>query len=310
MNICKFSNVSKCFGEKAALDSISLSIARGDILGYLGPNGAGKTTTIRLLLGLLRPNKGQITLWGQSIENEHFALSARKKIGFSLDSPGHFIYATAYRNLMYYARIYKVDNPQQRVNDLLKYFSLWEQRNDRVETFSKGMKQKLSLARAFIHEPELIVLDEPTASLDPNSQKELKSLLREYALEKKTAVFFSSHNLAEVEELCTKVALIKSGKLVFSDDLSIIKERYEKPIVAIELEDSERLPIVVGELKYLEYVANCKVVNSKLMVRLKDKESSKDLMRYLMDNAIEFKEFNHITPSLDDIYGREVLTFE
>ena len=309
MKIFAFCNVTKKFGDKTALDSISLSIDQGDILGYLGPNGAGKTTTIRLLLGLLQPDDGQIMLWGKSIKDENYATTIRRKIGFSLDSPGHFIYTTAYRNLMYYARIYRVANPQEKVSDLLKYFGLWEQRNERVETFSKGMRQKLSLARAFINEPRLLVLDEPTSSLDPNAQRDLKKLLRQYALEKQSTVFFSSHNLAEVEELCTKVTLIKSGKIVFSDDLSIVKERYGNPIVAIELEDSESLPMTVEKLRLLDYVMGCKVGKGQLLIRLKNKQSSKALMKYLMDNEIEFKEFSHITPSLDDIYDKEVLTF-
>jgi len=304
--IIEFNNVTKNYGNNTALDSVSLKINQGEIFGYLGPNGAGKTTTIRLLLGLIRPSNGEIKLWEKSIADEKYADAIRQKIGFSLDNPGHFIYSTAYRNLMYYARIYKLKNPHDRVTSLLKQFELWEHKNHRVETFSKGMKQKLSLARAFLNNPELLVMDEPTSSLDPNAQKDLKTLLKQYVAEQSTTVFFSSHNLAEVEELCTKVALLKNGKIVFCDDLAALKEKYKAPVVSVLPEDRNVLPQITDKLRELSYVADIEADRDRLLIKLQDKQSSKALMKYFVENEIVLKEFSEVTPSLNYIYDKEV----
>jgi ABC-2 type transport system ATP-binding protein len=207
----EFREVHKSLGGKLILRGISFSVYVGDVFGYLGPNGAGKTTTIRVLLDLLPPDGGEVRLFGRPSDPE-----ARRRIGFVLENDGLFDGLTAAENLALFARLYGVSRP--KVGELLELVGLEGKEGDRVGTFSKGMRQRLALARALLHDPELLVLDEPTAGLDPTGQMEVRELIRELAGGGKT-VFLSSHNLDEVERLCNRIALIHHGEIRLQGDM-------------------------------------------------------------------------------------------
>ncbi len=207
----EFREVHKSLGGKLILRGISFSVYVGDVFGYLGPNGAGKTTTIRVLLDLLPPDGGEVRLFGRPSDPE-----ARRRIGFVLENDGLFDGLTAAENLVLFARLYGVSRP--KVGELLELVGLGGKEGDRVGTFSKGMRQRLALARALLHDPELLVLDEPTAGLDPTGQMEVRELIRELAGGGKT-VFLSSHNLDEVERLCNRIALIHHGEIRLQGDM-------------------------------------------------------------------------------------------
>jgi len=207
----EFREVHKSLGGKLILRGISFSVYVGDVFGYLGPNGAGKTTTIRVLLDLLPPDGGEVRLFGRPSDPE-----ARRRIGFVLENDGLFDGLTAAENLALFARLYGVSRP--KVGELLELVGLGGKEGDRVGTFSKGMRQRLALARALLHDPELLVLDEPTAGLDPTGQMEVRELIRELAGGGKT-VFLSSHNLDEVERLCNRIALIHHGEIRLQGDM-------------------------------------------------------------------------------------------
>ncbi len=207
----EFREVHKSLGGKPILRGISFSVYVGDVFGYLGPNGAGKTTTIRVLLDLLPPDGGEVWLFGRPSDPE-----ARRRIGFVLENDGLFDGLTAAENLVLFARLYGVSRP--KVDELLELVGLGGKEGDRVGTFSKGMRQRLALARALLHDPELLVLDEPTAGLDPTGQMEVRELIRELAGGGKT-VFLSSHNLDEVERLCNRIALIHRGEIRLQGDM-------------------------------------------------------------------------------------------
>ncbi len=197
--------VRKALGGREILRGITLEVYRGDVFGYLGPNGAGKTTTIRIILGLLSPDSGEVLLFGRRADP-----GQRARIGFVLESDGLFDGLTAVENLLLFARLYGVRRP--RIGALLELVGLSAEGRERVGRFSRGMRQRLALARALLHDPEILVLDEPTAGLDPSGQMELRGLVRELAAAGKT-VFFSSHNLDEVERLCNRIALIHRGEI-------------------------------------------------------------------------------------------------
>lgn len=201
----EFREVRKSLGGREILRGISFSVFMGDVFGYLGPNGAGKTTTIRVLLDLLPPDGGEVRLFGRPADP-----LARRRIGFVLENDGLFDGLTAEENLRLFARLYGV--PRTRVGELLELVGLSGRERERVGTFSKGMRQRLALARALLHDPELLVLDEPTAGLDPMGQMEVRELIRELSRRGKT-VFLSSHNLDEVERLCNRIALIHHGEI-------------------------------------------------------------------------------------------------
>lgn len=223
--IIRFNNVIKKFDNKTVLEDISFSIEKGDIFGYLGPNGAGKTTSIRMMLGILKPNAGNIEMCGMNSNNA----KVREKIGFCLDDEGLYPDLTAKENMEFYDRIYNSSkNRKKRISDLLEMFQLEEYKDEQVFEFSKGMKRRLGLAKALLNKPEILILDEPTNGLDPDGQYLIKKIFRNIA--KETTIFFSSHNLSEVEDICTKVAIIKK-KLLFCNKISNISNSTQEVII-------------------------------------------------------------------------------
>jgi len=201
-------NIRKKLGKREVLKGVSFDVESGDIFGYLGPNGAGKTTTIRILLGLLQVDSGELDILGQNIE----LASTRMRIGFALDPDGLYDMMTAVENLKFYADIYSISDAGVRIDKALKLVGLDDRADDRVGTYSKGMRQRLSLARAMVHDPEVLILDEPTAGVDPTGQIEIRKILLNIARKEKKTVLLSSHNLDEVQRICNRIALIDRAK--------------------------------------------------------------------------------------------------
>lgn len=210
-NVIEFQNVSKYFGTKKVLDGVSFSVGKNDIFGYLGPNGSGKTTSIRLILELLHPDAGKVSLF----QNSYTPKMLRNKIGFCLDEEGLYPDLTAGQNLEFYDRVFHApENRKKRIEELLDKVGLLTEKDIPVSNFSKGMKRRLGIARALINNPELLILDEPTNGLDPDGQKEIKQIIQTMA--EHTTVFFSSHNLNDVEEVCNKIAIL-NRQLLYCD---------------------------------------------------------------------------------------------
>ena len=200
--------VTKTLAGRPVLKDVSFIVEPGDVFGYLGPNGAGKTTTIRVILGLFPPNSGKALILGNSVEAE----DARQRVGFVLDSDGLYDDMSAYQNLDYYSQIYGIPSTStnKRIEDMLELANLSDRARDKVSSYSKGMRQRLALARSMLHDPELLILDEPTAGLDPTGQIEVRQTILDLAKRGKT-VFLSSHNLDEVQRICNRIALIDQG---------------------------------------------------------------------------------------------------
>ncbi|MEM0467370.1 MAG: ABC transporter ATP-binding protein [Candidatus Thermoplasmatota archaeon] len=202
-------NLTKQFGNITAIENFTVSIPDGVIFGLLGPNGAGKTTTMRLMSCLLRPTKGTVQIDEYAAEQD--AMKIRQMIGLLPEVPGLYETLGAYKNLEYYAQLYGIEKQkrEETIKSLLSNLGLWDRRNEPVSGFSKGMKQKIAIARALVHEPRYLFLDEPTASLDPEAAKTVREYIVQLKSQGKTIVI-NTHNLSEVERICDTVAFVKN----------------------------------------------------------------------------------------------------
>jgi ABC-2 type transport system ATP-binding protein len=212
--IIRTEHLSRTFGKVTAVDDLSLSVPEGIVFGFLGPNGAGKTTTIHLLLGLLEPTKGRA--WVMGLDARTQANEIRARTGALLEFAGLYERMTAEDNLDFYGRIYRMRPSERkaRIKELLTHIDLWDRRKEQVVRWSRGMKQKLAVARALFHHPKLIFLDEPTAGFDPVAAAALRTDLSTLVAREGATVFLNTHNLTEAEKLCAQVGVIRNGKLL------------------------------------------------------------------------------------------------
>jgi ABC-2 type transport system ATP-binding protein len=209
--VLSISNLSKIYKQRYAVKNLTFDVGEGEIFGFLGPNGAGKSTTIRAILALIRPNEGEIRIFGRSVIRHRN--KALKGVGALVEGPDFYRQLKAIENLNILARMERI--PRSRIQEVLEITGLSNRQNDRVKAYSSGMKQRLGIAQALLSEPRLIILDEPTSGLDPKGMKEVRDLIQRLADDKIT-VLLSSHLLNEVEQVCTNMAIIDRGKLVVS----------------------------------------------------------------------------------------------
>jgi ABC-2 type transport system ATP-binding protein len=205
-------NLTKKFGDLTAVDGLTLHVNDGEVFGFLGPNGAGKTTTIRMLCCLISKTSGSARVGGYEVGNKEDSLKIRKIIGLVPDNVGLSEHMTAYDNLDFYGKIYDCSDSQRKesIKRFLEMLGLWDKRNVLAGTFSKGMKQKLAIARALIHDPQVLFMDEPTANLDPEAAKTVRDFILQLKKEKKT-IFLNTHNLDEAQRICDRVAIINTS---------------------------------------------------------------------------------------------------
>jgi ABC-2 type transport system ATP-binding protein len=204
-------NLTKRFGSLTAVDSVSFSVNEGEVFGFLGPNGAGKTTTVRMLCCLLSKTAGEARIGGYDVGSEADSLKIRKMIGLVPDNVGLYEALSAYKNLDIYGRLYGCSEARRKesIQRFLTMLGLWEKKDVAAGTFSKGMKQKLSIARALVHDPQLLLMDEPTANLDPESAKTVRDFVLELKKEKRT-IFLNTHNLDEAQRVCDRIAILNT----------------------------------------------------------------------------------------------------
>ena len=224
------SKVNKNFGLRTVLKEVSFDVQSGDIFGYLGPNGAGKTTTIRTVLGLLRPNSGRVSILGEDVSVDR----TRKRIGFVLEFDGLYENLNAQENLAYYSQIYGVSQPTAKIENMLDIVRLQDRARDKIGTYSKGMRQRLALARAMLHNPDVLILDEPTAGVDPSGQVEVRQIILDLVSKGGKTVFLSSHNLDEVQRICNRIALINRGEIRLYGELDEMQRRMGHGEIMIE----------------------------------------------------------------------------
>jgi ABC-2 type transport system ATP-binding protein len=291
-------NVRKTLGHREVLKGISFSVKKGDIFGYLGPNGAGKTTTIRILLGLLQADSGSIRITGQELSRSE----VRKKIGFALDPDGLFDNMTAAENLEFFARIYGISGSGERIASLLKSVGLSDRADDRVGTYSRGMRQRLALARAMVHDPEVLILDEPTAGVDPSGQIDVRQIMLNAAHQGNKTVFLSSHNLDEVQRICNRIALIDRGEIKLYGDVSELRRGMGGGSVIIETAE-EVSPGLLEELKGLPELALQEKRGKTLIFAPPAGTEVSDIISLLVGRGVRVERADRKEASLEEMYS-------
>ncbi len=297
MAIVEAYGLTRKFGGLVAVDNISLEMSEGEVLAFLGPNGAGKTTTIRMLSGIISPTSGYTVLAGQRIDEEVEKL--HEIIGLLTETPGFYDSLSARRNLEYYAGFYTGINVQLQVEKYLKMIGLWERREDKVGTFSKGMKQRLALARALLHEPKIIFLDEPTAGLDPEAASEVRILIKQLSKEGRT-IFLSTHNLTEAELLCNRIAVVQT-RLLALDTAEKLRQRLFRRQIVVQLESIPE--DIVKELGRLPFVQQVGVEGKQIIIELDDPEKNRpDLVQRIVQLGGRIMSVSEEKHSLEEVY--------
>ncbi|GAI02844.1 unnamed protein product [marine sediment metagenome] len=258
-------NLTKEYDGFKAVDNLNLDVKEGDIYGFLGPNGAGKTTTILMLLGILRPTRGRIYLFEEELTKNF--LSIKRRIGVVSEKQYLYKEMAAGEYLDFFADLYGVKNKKKKIDQLLKSVNLLEVKNRKLGAFSRGMQQKLGFARALLHDPELLLLDEPVSGLDPTGIKQVRNLI-EKENKKGRTIFISSHLLSEVEKLCREVAIINEGKLLAEDTMENLRRKLSKT-VELEVELSQAKEEIMKALSSFDFIQAIKQQENLLSLRVK-----------------------------------------
>jgi len=278
--IIEINGLTKKFKDVKAVDELSLNVYKGDIFGFLGPNGAGKSTTIRMLLTLIRPNAGTIKLFGKPL-NEERALILRD-VGAIVEKPDFYNYLSAYKNLEILGRISGKEVSSNRIMEILETVGLKERRTSKVKTYSHGMKQRLGIAQALMHDPDLIILDEPTTGLDPQGMKEIRDLIIHLRDEKNKTIFLSSHLLSEVEQIANRMIIINKGKTVVEGNVQDLLNSAQLK-VTFEVDDLDSAKHLISQSRWNNKIES--FINNKLILNLSPEEIAV-INKFFVDNDI------------------------
>jgi len=290
----------RSFGPIKAVDDLSMDVPAGIIFGFLGPNGAGKTTTIHLLLGLVEPTRGNARVMGFDTRSQ--ADEIRNRSGALLEFSGLYERMSAEDNLDLYGRIYRMTGPERkaRIKELLTHLNLWDRRKEKVGNWSRGMKQKIAIARALLHRPPLVFLDEPTAGLDPVAAAALHADLTSLVANEGVTVFLNTHNLAEAEKLCAKVGIIRNGKLLTigsPDELRLRNGGHKVEIIGKGFnENTLTLLQARTEVKQAEFQ------NGRLIIELHGENKIGPLVTLIVQSGAEIEDIARGGESLEDLF--------
>lgn len=248
--LIKTKNLTKIYGNNKAVDGVNINVKKGEIYGFLGRNGAGKTTTIRMLLGLVKPTSGEVEVFGKSIRQNKKGILER--IGFTAEFSGFYENLTGAENLKFNAKLIGVQK-SDAIEEALEMVGLWSERNKLVRKYSLGMKQRLGIARSILHNPELLILDEPTNGLDPIGIKDVRKMIKSLAEKRQITIFMSSHILSEVQQIATKIGIIHQGRLLEEIAIEELKMRNRRYIEVKVSSDSKAALLLESELGILNY---------------------------------------------------------
>jgi len=294
-------NLTRKFGNLTAVDNVNLHVKEGEVFGFLGPNGAGKTTTIRMLCCLIGKTSGQARISDFSIDNEEDCLKIRKIVGLLPENVGLYDTLSAYRNLDFYGKLYEVSlqKRQQNIERLLRLLGIWERREDPVGTFSKGTKQKIAIARALIHDPQVLFLDEPTANLDPEAAKTVRDFILELKKERRT-IFLNTHNLDEAERLCDRIAILKTKLITVDSPKNLERSLYSRKTI-VHLENVT--DAVLEAVKKLDAVKNVRSGDNKLILEIADPErQNPEVVRAIVAAGGNIQYVTELRTTLEDVY--------
>jgi ABC-2 type transport system ATP-binding protein len=295
--------LTRDFGALRAVDQLSLGVPEGGIFGFLGPNGAGKTTTILLLLGLLELTAGHALVLGCDPRTQGDRI--RERTGALLEHPGLYEQLSAFDNLAFYARIHRLSttDAQRRIADLLSEMGLWDRRSERIAKWSKGMQQKLAIARALLHRPSLVFLDEPTAGLDVVAAAAVRDTLASLALNQGMTVFLTTHNMAEAERLCSRIAVIRDGRLLAVGTSEEIK-RTDTPRATIH--GRGFTPGAIEAVRAIAGVRSARLENAQLLLTLDPSTDTAPILNRLIASGVQVEELIRDKASLEEAFLRLV----
>ena len=287
------SHIAKSFADKVAVDNLSFSVAQGEMFGLIGPNGAGKTTTIRMMMDILRPDSGEVTILGEKL-NE----ATKNRLGYLPEERGLYKKLKVIDSIVYLASLKGVDrhSATEKADGLLIQTGMSDSKNKKIEALSRGMGQIIQFIVTIIHDPQLVVLDEPFAGLDPVNTELLKGMLADLRNEGK-AVILSTHQMNQVEELCDRILMINNGQDVLYGDLSEIKARYRGNSVLLDFE---------GELGEVPGVTGKRTNKGYTELMLDDRTTPQQVLAHLISRGMVINRFEVATPSLNEIFLKEV----
>ncbi|MDQ0174272.1 ABC transporter ATP-binding protein [Bacillus chungangensis] len=289
--VLKLENVTKMIRGKKLIDQLSFEVKAGEVFGFLGPNGAGKTTTIRMIVGLTNISSGDIIICGKNIKKNY--ADAVQHIGAIVENPELYPFLTGYQNLKQYARMAK-GVTTERINEVIELVGLKDRIHNKVKTYSLGMRQRLGLAQSLLHDPKILILDEPTNGLDPAGIREIRDYLRKLAKEKEIAVIVSSHLLSEMEMMCDRIAIIQQGKLV---DVQPVKDfvHQTKELYRIRVHPLQKATTLLVKQQFsdLKQTEECLLVST-------EEKNIPNIIHLLSTNDIQIFEAAKVTKTLED----------
>ena len=292
--ILKCEKLNKNFGKKQILKNVNLEINKGDILGFIGPNGAGKTTTIKLILGLQSINNGKVLINGHDVAKDF--TKAIERVGAIVENPDLYMYLSGYDNLKLIANLYN-NIDEKRIQEVISLVKLEKRIKDKVSKYSLGMRQRLGIAQAIIHKPNLLILDEPTNGLDPEGIKEIRDLLLELAEKEEMAILISSHNLAELDNLCNKVSIIKNGEIIETSNIEQIKNEEKTQVQIFELDDANKV-------KNINLLKNKKIEvidNQNITIEI-SKSEVPEIVKILVEQSVKIYSIREKEISLEEAF--------
>jgi len=290
-------NLSRKFDDFVAVENLNIHVKQGEVFGFLGPNGAGKTTTVRMLTSLIHPSNGWAKVNGYLVGEKDDQI--RRSVGLLTETPGMYDNLSAIYNLMIYANLYEINEPKSQVEKYLRLLGLWERRFDLVGMFSKGMRQKLAIARALLHEPRILFLDEPTAGLDPEAAHLVRNFISELKEEGRT-IFVCTHNLEEADRLCDRIAVFKTRLLVMDSPAKLRSQLYGRKIV-FHLTSID--PTWVSKIGAFPFVSETHSVENKIIVTLEDpEEHNPQIVNLLVQEGAMIQFVGELRHSLEDVY--------
>ncbi len=300
MSMITVSNLTKKFGEVTAVDNVSFQVAEGEVFGLLGPNGAGKTTTIRMLCCLISKTSGEAEIAGYHIGNSADSLAIRKLIGLVPDNIGLYEELSAYENLDYYGKLYECteDYRREKIEYFLKLLDLWEKRDQPVSDYSKGMKQKVAISRALLHDPRLLFFDEPTANLDPESSRVVREFILNLKKQGKT-IFINTHNLDEAQRICDRIGILKTRLLAVNTPEELEKATWgSRTLIQLEQLNDD----ILAAVRKLN-PQNLAVEGASITLTLADpQKETPDYVQAIVAAGGRIRHVTELNPGLEETY--------
>lgn len=293
--------LNRAFGSVLAVDNLDLEVKDGEVFGLIGPNGAGKTTTIRMLTCLIEPTSGTATLDRYEITNERHKMRIREIVGLLPEDPGLYETLSAYQNLAFYADLHEMDSDakEKAIERYLGMLGIWGKKDTTSGTFSRGMKQKLAIVRALLHEPKYLFLDEPTASLDPASVATVREFMSELKTKRRT-IFINTHNLDEAERLCDRVGIFNKNLIAVGTPKELALRLWPRRLV-LEIKNSDKRFVDVA--RELQGVGNVQLDGNRLLIDIDEPEArAPGVVKALVEEGAEVASMNEEAHSLEEIY--------